>query len=710
VRQAVCRIRFAAVAVTVGAVLIVVGPSAAGGTDAAVPAAPASPITADPHDVATLVRAGLLRQARVEAEAQSGDKARAVAPSGPTAVHALGWAPDGRQLLLGYAGPAVGDEQGFALIDADHWRETMRLAENGRASIDGVAISPDGTLATGSFNGGARLWDSSGRPRAGVDCGRGAGEGGARAPNGAAAVAFARDGQRQRLVVACVDGSLRIWDVSGDRAQPVRTLALHVPISVLALSPDGGSIAWGGWDGQLGVSAVDGKRSPRELAKRLLPKRGPAVNSVGFGAGGAILMASDAFGNVRTWDAASGHLRRHIKVKAGVTVPAAISPDGRVVATGGPEGLIFWDEARGTALDRHPDAAGDLPSLALAFRPDGALLAVGGPQGLHVWDVSHRARIADLPALGQTGTEAVTFAPQGETLATSTVDGLRLWAFPAGGQSALPVAAATGLGIGARIVFAARGDPAQPAQTQPAQAKPDQTKGDVARLWPAPSGAGAYAVDSTGALTALAQADGDVAIDDAAGKRVRLLRERIAPRPKFATAPATETITLAFSPDGATLAVASGDARIVLWNLATGDKVSELRRTHGSAALSALAVSSHGGSIAVGTTQGSVELWDVAGARLSRTVAVAPGYPRAIAFSPDGARLAVGSSQRGTLVFASPFDHPFVRLVALPNRDATFVEALPAGPTTAAGADAVRFVACRAGRFVLPSAACDAAK
>jgi WD40 repeat protein len=98
---------------------------------------------------------------------------------------------------------------------------------------------------------------------------------------------------------------------------------------------------------------------------------------------------------------------------------------------------------------------------------------------------------------------------------------------------------------------------------------------------------------------------------------------------------------IAFSPDGATLASGSFDNTVRLWDVATGREQAVLSG-HTSSVYD-IAFSPDGATLASGSYDKTVRLWDVA---TGRERAVLSGHTHgvsAIAFSPDGATLASGS-------------------------------------------------------------------
>ncbi len=100
-----------------------------------------------------------------------------------------------------------------------------------------------------------------------------------------------------------------------------------------------------------------------------------------------------------------------------------------------------------------------------------------------------------------------------------------------------------------------------------------------------------------------------------------------------------EVIALAFSPDGKTLASGSRDQTVKLWDVATG---AELRILKGHSDIYSVAFSPNGKILAV-DDGGTVKLWDLTTGAELRTIET--GSVNSVAFSPDGKILACGSTK-----------------------------------------------------------------
>ena len=103
-------------------------------------------------------------------------------------------------------------------------------------------------------------------------------------------------------------------------------------------------------------------------------------------------------------------------------------------------------------------------------------------------------------------------------------------------------------------------------------------------------------------------------------------------------------IKIAFSSDGTTLASASEDRTIRLWDVVTGDHKHTLtgHRSH----IYSITFSPDGKTLASGSENGRIRLWNATVGQYRVTLEGHSGAVKSVAFSPDGKTLASGSSDR----------------------------------------------------------------
>ena len=102
---------------------------------------------------------------------------------------------------------------------------------------------------------------------------------------------------------------------------------------------------------------------------------------------------------------------------------------------------------------------------------------------------------------------------------------------------------------------------------------------------------------------------------------------------------------MAFSPDGITIAATSYN-RVRLWDVATGNLIDTLQGGGNS-----VAFSPDGGTLASGSRDNTVHLWGVSTEEIINTLTGHTATVRSVAFSPDGRTLASGSADGTVLLW-----------------------------------------------------------
>jgi WD40 repeat protein len=289
--------------------------------------------------------------------------------------------------------PTIEDTLRGVLLEA---HERAVLPEGGPVST--VAFSPTGgRLAAGGADGKVHLYTASGGTVKDVRAGGPIGK-----------VAFSDDG---RLLAAVSTNGVLLLDGRNGRLR--RTL--HQP-NAISVGFGGSYVITAGAHGAARIWRRDGRavavlRNPGGVSTASLSGNGRL----------AVTVAKDRAGHstARVFVAGTGRLL-HVLRERGV-VAAALSPDGRTVATGSTDNSArLWNARRGRLIHVLPHAGN---VIDVEFDGSGSSLATASEDGLgRVWDVTTGGLVSIFPGATQALT-SISFDPSDRFVVAGSGDG-----------------------------------------------------------------------------------------------------------------------------------------------------------------------------------------------------------------------------------------------------------------------------------------------
>ena len=345
---------------------------------------------------------------------------------------------------------AVGDENGkIELWDTMTGAKLSTLGGHREPPVDRsnhvlvLEFSPDGRLlASGSKDKTVRLWDTTTDTELAV----------LRKHTGwIHALAFSPDGKM--LATGSTDKTARLWDTAKGELLATLTGSLN-GIVALSFSPDGTTLASGSTDGTIRFwSTKTGDLLPLEIIEHT-----EWVKSVSFLKDNTTLVSVHFNGVITLWDMqTSQNIGLHTTQPAAPLWAVALSPDGTKLASVGAKAKLFFEAGSGNSTSawtpdrlvrltdvRSGRELATLPDIntgrCMTFSPDGNVIAFGGPDKIHLWNIETGITL-DIPLVDEhvadgnvdffsppVDINAFAFSSDGKKLVTGTMGGkVQMW-------------------------------------------------------------------------------------------------------------------------------------------------------------------------------------------------------------------------------------------------------------------------------------------
>ena len=454
-------------------------------------------------------------------------------------------------------------------------------------------------------------------------------------------------------------------------------------VQAIAFSPDGRTLASSGysqtnsvirfWDTDTGdiLDTLDGYEED--------------ISALSFSPDGTLLASSGGWPDflIRLWSVATRQLQGTYSGHTDWISALSFSVDGEFLVSGSEDRTIRLWNARTGELNRRLDGHRDDVN-SLAFSSGGRMLASSSDDGtIRLWDV-HTGRTLSIlkgPAKFPEAVNALAFSPDGTTLASSTAE--QIWIWDISTQQIKRILQGHTWYV-TDIAFSPDGGTI-------ASTGWDWTF----RLWDAPTGKlrKTFGEHTSGVNTIAFSPDGKtlasaswglIRLWNTNGVPLRLWYARTGEHLENFIYHVDHVRTVVFSPDGKFLASGGYDSRLRLWKASTGHHIATLKGGGPAVAFSPdgkRIASEYGGDGTIWT----IGLWDVHTGELRHVLSKYHSPLTCMAFSPDGKILVSASRDSEIVLWDIPTLQRRLSITTQHTEAVSSVTFSPDGETLASG-------------------------
>jgi WD40 repeat protein len=398
-------------------------------------------------------------------------------------------------------------------------------------------------------------------------------------------------------------------------------------VNGIAVDPKGRLVAAALENGRMRIWNV---RTRKPVLTRRLPA--DSAWSVSFSHDGSLVLGAGK-GGVSIWST-SPNVRRPLASfdRSGEPAAVAVSPNGKLVATGDHDGVVrLWRIATRMSDPRtFRPPGGRSPVTAVAFSADGSRVAATNAAHTAVWSLRTKRPILR----ARENDWAVDFSPDGLHVAAGDERGvIRVWNLRTGH-------AVTIRGHEGRITAL--------AYSADGRSLVSASEDETGRIWDPATGSSLAELRGHDGLvlSAVFAPDGKSVLTGGQDGTIRTWAANLDPiRAELAAPDKQELRDVSFDPSGEHVVAASQDLSAFIWDIRSGRRLS-LPHAHRKDAWVESAQFSHDGRLVLTAgDDGRAKVWDASNGALLRTLRAPGGEPlQDAAFSPDGRLVAAGGA------------------------------------------------------------------